>query len=281
MPRSRDADDPARYQAEFDLIAEIQSGSVVHWQRFVERYAGLIYSVIRRQLFAEDEDEVRTVFADVLHDLYHGKLDEYKGRAELSTWLIVVSRGKALDYLRSRDGRRALPAAYDSMSPLQREVFRLFHTEGLSLELVVDGLAHAGHDATVEEVAQIILEIEEQVDRHYLRRLESNSRARSLGVVSGRMLDFLAEMRHRGESADDARPDRALAAKERAERMRAVQSLVETLSDEEQQILRLRFDEEWTAARIAEEMGLDSPRRVYTILDRALRKLRKLFEDNE
>jgi RNA polymerase sigma factor (sigma-70 family) len=276
-----DASDSPRFADELELIAEIRDRSQPHWERFVERFSGLIYSVIRRQLFAEDEDDVRTVFADVLHDLYHGKLDEYEGRSELSTWLIVVARGKALDFLRSRDGRRSLPAAYDDMTPLQQSVFQLFHAEGLPMELVIESLARQGIHAGVEEVADAVLAIEERVDRHYLRRLESSSRARSMGVVSGRALDFLSEMRFRGEQADDSRPDRALEARERAERIEEMKRYLATLSPEEQAILRLRFDENRTAREIAAEMGLGTQRRVYTVIDRALRKLRNLFEDND
>jgi len=278
---SSDANDPARRQADLALIEAIQSGSEAHWQRFVERFSGLIYSVVRRQLFAEDEDEVRTVFVDVLADLYRGKLGEYEGRAELSTWLIVVSRGKALDYLRSRDGRRSLPAAYDDFTPFQQEVFRLFHTEGLPIELVIDTLQRSGHKASADEVADAVLDIESRVDRHYLRRLEANSRARALGVVSGRVLEFLTEMRLRQSESDEGRPDRNLARRETEEKLDRVRALVERLSPEEQEVLRLRFDEERTAREIADELELGSQRRVYTILDRALRRLRNLFSDKE
>jgi RNA polymerase sigma factor (sigma-70 family) len=281
MSRSKDANDPDRFKDDLALIAEIQAGSTEHWQRFVERFSGLIYSVIRRQLFAEDEDDVRTVFADVLHDLYYGKLAEYEGRAELSTWLIVVSRGKALDFLRSRDGRRAMPAAYPDMTPLQQEVFRRYHAEGLPMEVVIDSLGRAGLEATVEEVAEAVLQIEERVDRHYLRRLETNARAKSLGVVSGRLLEFLAEMRFRADESESARPDRVLDRKERQARAAQVQELISRLYEEEQKALRLRYEREWTAKRISAELGLGSQRRVYTILDRAARKLRNLFKDNK
>ena len=98
-----------RVQEDLALIEMVLGGSTAHWHAFVDRYAGLIYSVIRRQLFAEEEDEVRTVFADVLESLYRGKLSEFRGSSELSTWLIVVSRGKALDHLRHIQGRRKNP----------------------------------------------------------------------------------------------------------------------------------------------------------------------------
>ena len=73
-----------------ELARAVSEGSIPHWHAFVDRYSGLIYSVIRRQLFAETEDDVRNVFADVLDVLYRGKLAEFAGRSDLSTWLIVV-----------------------------------------------------------------------------------------------------------------------------------------------------------------------------------------------
>ena len=148
------------------------------------------------------------------------------------------------------------------------------------MELVIESLARAGHHCTVEEVARTVLEVEELVDRHYLRRLESNARARSLGVVSGRFLDFLAEVQSRGDNGEDTRPDHVLASKEREARIREVKDLVRGLSEEEQRVLRLRYDENRTAREIAEELGLRSQRRVYTILDRAIRKLRKMLGDD-
>jgi RNA polymerase sigma factor (sigma-70 family) len=57
-----------------------------------------------------------------------------------------------------------------------------------------------------------------------------------------------------------------------------VRELLAELSEEEQDVVRLRFEEGMTAQQIAEERGLAGQRRVYTILDGALRKLRKLLE---
>jgi DNA-directed RNA polymerase specialized sigma24 family protein len=60
------------------------------------------------------------------------------------------------------------------------------------------------------------------------------------------------------------------------ERMAArVRELLSELSEEERDIVRLRYEEGWTAQRIAEEKGYTGQRRVYTVLDGVLRKLRK------
>jgi len=271
------AERESRLQEDLTLIEMILGGSTAHWHAFVDRYAGLIYSVIRRQLFAEDDDEVRTVFADVLEALYQGKLAEFRGSSELSTWLIVVSRGKALDHLRHLQGRRKMPQGYDSLSPLEQQVFRLHHVEGLSFDAVIHSLHSAGVAASAESVAHAVLKIEGTLDRHYLRRLESESRAPALGVVSGRLLDYMTHADIERERNTE-RPDDGLERQEIERMAERVRGLLAELTEEEREVVRLRFEEGLTAQQIADERGLAGQRRVYTIIDRALRRLRQLME---
>jgi len=274
---ARDTARDERIRESLELVRAVTGGSLPHWHTFVDRYSGLLYSVIRRQLYAETEDEVRDAFADVLDVLYRGKLAEYAGRADLATWLIVVARGRALDHLRHRIGRRKRPVAMDDLSPIEQEVFRLHFVEGLSFEAVIHALDAAGHRVSADDLANAVLRIETVMDPHYLRRLEYAARAPSMGVSSGRMLRMLTELQIRTERARPETPDRALERRELEAMGRRVRALLDEMSDEEREVIRLRFDEEWTARRIAEELGLSSQRRVYTIIDRALRKLRNLL----
>jgi len=278
---ARELDRQARIREDLALIDEILDGSTAQWHTFVDRYSGLIYSVIRRQLFAEDEDEIRGVFADVLEALYKGKLGEYEGRADLSTWLIVISRGKALDYLRRRDGRRKLPQSHDQLSPLEQQVFRLHHVEGLAFEAIIHTLDASGQRVTADDVANAVIHIESLMDAGYLRRLEYNAKAPAMGVVSGRLLDFLTNMQIYYERNRSETPDRALERKRLEEMGQRVRSLLAEMSSEEQEVMRLRFDEAWTAKRISDEMGMGGQRRVYTVIDRVVRKLRNLLGEDE
>ncbi len=266
-----------RVQEDLALIEMVLGGSIAHWHAFVDRYAGLIYSVIRRQLFAEDEDDVRTVFADVLESLYRGKLAEFRGSSELSTWLIVVSRGKALDHLRHIQGRRKHPQGWDDLSTLERSVFKFHFVEGLGFEAVIQSLHSAGMRANAETVAHAVLKIEATIDKHYLRRLESDAKAPALGVVSGRLLDYMKHMEFERERVEED-PDEGFT-REGIDAMAArVRELLGDLTDEERDVVRLRYEEGWTAQRIASERGLSGQRKVYTILDGALRKLRRLLD---
>jgi RNA polymerase sigma factor (sigma-70 family) len=108
--------------------------------------------------------------------------------------------------------------------------------------------------------------------------LAYNLHASSVGAASGRLLEFLDHHRIELETAGRTQtPDAALMEKEAQRNAAKVRKLIEKLPEEERRILALRFDRGWTAARIAEELGLESPRRAYTIIERGLRQLRKLL----
>lgn len=271
-------DHKSRIEEDLALIEMVTAGSTAHWHTFVDRYAGLIYSVVRRQLYIEDEDDIRTVFADILETLYRGKLEEFRGRSELSTWLIVVSRGKALDFLRRRDGRRRAPQGYDDLSEFDRDVLRLHYAEGLNFEAITHTLAARGDTVDAEKIAHAILKIESTLDHGYLRRLLADAKAPAMGIMSGRLLDFLTKTHIELELPRGDRPDEVLERKSLEDTAERVWDLLSELSDDERSVVRLRYQEGWTARRISDHMGLGGQRRVYTMLDGAIRKLRNLLK---
>src|SRR5262245_43853102 len=130
---------------DLQLVARLATRDATAWGDFIDRYSTLLYGVTRRKLFAEDEDEVRSVYVDILHSLYHGKISEYAGRSPLSAWLVVLARGAAVDFLRRRDGRDQLPASHEQLSDLEKRVFRLRFVDGLSLDVVAHILRDQGH----------------------------------------------------------------------------------------------------------------------------------------
>ena len=93
-----------------NLARKAARGSEEAWHELVERYSGLIYSLIRRYLAHPDEDERRSVYVEVLETLQGGALARFDGRASLSTWIGVVTRSRCMDYLRRQHGRRQTPA---------------------------------------------------------------------------------------------------------------------------------------------------------------------------
>ena len=152
------------------LARRIVAGSEEAWHDFILRYSGLIYSVVRRYVF--DDDDMRTVYVDVLERLYRGTLKTFEGRSALSTWLVLVSRTTALDFLRKRFGRREIPRALKRLSARDQEIFRRYYVEGMSFSALRHWSAQQGHPLSPQDLALTLKRIEEGVDRRMLRRMK-------------------------------------------------------------------------------------------------------------
>ncbi|MCK4304407.1 MAG: sigma-70 family RNA polymerase sigma factor [Candidatus Eisenbacteria sp.] len=266
----------SQYDRDLELAREIAAGSIEAWHTFILRYSGLIYSVLRRYLF--NDEDVRTVYVDVLERLYKGRISSYKGRSALSTWLVLVARSTALDSLRKRFGRREMPAVLRQLSKRDRQIFRRFYLDGMSFEAVRHWAAQSKDPLSAEELTASLRRIEEGINRRGLKRMAYNLHASSIGAVSGRLLEFLDHHRAELELAGRTHtPEYVLMEKEAQRNAQRVRKLLESLPEPERQVLSLRFDQGWTAARIADQMGLESPRRAYTLIERGLRKLRSML----
>ena len=278
---SQDTSDEASSTAGEDLalVQAIRAGSVEAWHHFVQRYSGIIYSVLRR--YFHDEDEIRDGYVDILEKLYRGTLDQYTGRSALSTWLVFVARSHAIDEHRRRHGRRELPTAVKAMGELERRVFALYYLEGATFDTVRQRAAPADDPLTTEDLIEILGRIEESLDRRTRRRIAYDLHAASVGAAAGRILEFLdqatAEYQSKCRRLD---PAFLLMEKETRATVARVRTLIDSLPEQERRILSLRFDHGWTAKQIAEELELGGQRKAYTLIDHAVRRLRKWLNIN-
>jgi len=233
-----------------------------------------MYSILRRYLF--DEDDLRDVYVDVLQKLYNDKLQQYSGRSSLATWLVCVTRNQVRDFLRKSKGRYDQIAGLDLLSDQEREIFRLYYLEGRPFSDVLTQFSRQGGSDDPATLIVLLSRIESNLSNRTLRRLAYDFRADSVGAVSGRLLEYLDQLRTDLETRGQTdRPDYALLEQESRTTINQVRELVNRLPAEERRLLELRFDRGWTARRIAEEEELGSPRQVYTVIDRAVRRLRR------
>jgi RNA polymerase sigma factor (sigma-70 family) len=267
---------------DLDLVRAVLSGSVESWHAFVDRYSGLILSVLRQQLFGEDDDEIQTVYVDVLKDLYDDKLREYRGKAAITTWLVLVARGKAVDCLRKKRGRRQLPTGYDRLTAQDRKVFQLHFVEGLDFEAVLLTLNWNGGGYRVEDIVSSVGRIIERVDGRHIKRLEYENDARRRGINTGALLEYLyaAELELRGSNTFPS-PERFLEDGERQRTVARLERLKARLPAGDQRLLVMRFDRGWTARQISDALDMGGQRKVYTALNRVLNRLRALYYGEE
>lgn len=257
------------------LVERILGGSTEAWHAFLDTYSSLIHAIIRKHIHG-DEDEVRTVFVSVLESLYGRALAAFEGRASLATWLAVVVRAHAMEHLRRKLGRKRFPRSLEGLGPLEKRVFTLRHVEGWPLEAIQAQVRAEGLPAGAESVNEALRIVEDHLDPGHRRRLAYNLEAGRQGGTSGRLLELADLLRLDAEAVPhDPIENDAIAGERLADH---VQSLLSRLSQEERDILRLRFEESRTAAEIAASLGLADSRRVYTIAERALRRLRKWLD---
>ena len=264
------------------LVTAVSDGCIEAWQTFLLKYSGLIFSVVRRHLPAEKEDDVRTVSVEIMKKLYEGDLAKYKGNTQLSTWLFVYVKRRALDYWRAKHGRYREPVGLCRLMDIDRKVLKLFYIDKMSLEIVIQSLNWNGQNITANDVIESILRIENTLDRRYLRRLDNEHHARLSKVASVSLMKYMCYLRIELESqAGGKMPDDSLIERETSELADRVRALVANLSDMEKRIIELRFSQRKTAGEISDILKLDGPRKVYTIISRIIHKLRGSFESTD
>jgi DNA-directed RNA polymerase specialized sigma24 family protein len=268
---------PALHRDDLALAREVLAGSEAAWHTFLRGYSRLIMAVIRRYV-SNRGDEARSLHADVLASLYHGGIGNYAGRAALSTWLVAVTRAAVVDDVRRRLGGRRLRERLKALGPYERDVFRLYYLEGLSFGMVLQLARDHGAKATPDRLLLALQQIEDRVTDRLARRLRYDLHAQSVGGASGRLLEYLDHIRSETEAGAAAQnPEYHMMEREARRLLGEVSAVVAHLPAEERRLLSLRFEQGWTAKRIAEELGLGGQRNVYTQLDRILRGLRRVL----
>jgi RNA polymerase sigma-70 factor (ECF subfamily) len=143
-----------------DLARRLQARDPQVMSTLYDRYGKLAYSLIFRMVRdgSAAEDLVQETFLRVWNRAQ--SFDAQRGA--LGPWILTVARNRAIDYIRSRDGRmaaavvdlermenhplfaqledsalsldrsRRLKAAFDKLAPQQRAVIELAYYEGLS-----------------------------------------------------------------------------------------------------------------------------------------------------
>lgn len=149
-----------RSTGDADLARRLRARDPRVMSTLYDRYGKLAYSLIFRMVrdSAAAEDLVQETFLRV----WNRAQSFDAGRGALGPWILAVARNRAIDYIRSRDGRmsaaavdldrlenhplfakledsalsldrsRRLKAAFAKLAPHQREVIELAYFEGLS-----------------------------------------------------------------------------------------------------------------------------------------------------
>lgn len=259
---------------DYQRIQEVLAGPVADWRRLIADYTGLALGVAFRHL--RDEDLARDTVVDVFAQLYRGKLARFDGRSAFGTWLVLLVRHAAIDRLRREQGRPRLPACIARRPERDQRIFELFFMQGWPPEAVHERMLMEDAKLDCDTFWSLVDEMQAELDERSLRRLRFDRHAHRLGHPSGRWLEYAEHWQQ--EASDhlaEASPDRQLIAAEAAAAVTRMRAAVADLDEDERRALDLRFAHSLSAREIAREMRLDGQRQAFTVIERALRKLRQ------
>jgi len=266
----------ANHDRDLEWARKVVEGDESAWTRFVEHYSGLILAMIRRYLRSRDRDDIRTVFVNVLESVRRTRLRTYGGRASLATWLAIVTRSEVTDHLRRQFGRDLKLKAFERLSCSERTLFRLYAIEGLTVGEVIARLARDGEVWSHERFIAALHDIERKLGDRWLERLAYDLHAQSVGAASGRLLEYLDHVRDEFEQrAGDLGPEYRLMEQEARRTVDEVHAAIGELEPRDRRLVELRFEQGWTARRIAHELGMKGQRSVYSMIERIVSKLRR------
>jgi RNA polymerase sigma factor (sigma-70 family) len=250
------------------------------WDAFLDRYSGLILSVIRR--YESDHDEIMDRYLFVCEKLCARNFKrlrafrpaEESGGPSFSTWLTAVVRNLCIDFCRKKEGRRRLFKSLQHLSETDQLIFRyvFWHghtiTETQALLQQKRGAALSGR-----EIAEALQRVRQALREKKLHELIADL----AGRYPARIDEPTGGSEERSAPEIAARLDPEVET-QRAEMVRALHAALGALSERELLILKLRFDQGLKAKEIAEIVGTDDYRQVYAEIGKILRKLRGELE---
>jgi len=262
------------------LATAAAGGDLVAWHHFVLAYSGLIRSMVGRYYHGRRREEAATVYVDILACFHREGLARYDGRAALSTWVMTVTRSRCLDALREEFGRVRPPRWLAALPESDQALYRLYFVEFRELPEIRDRLARRGFVMSEAELSGRLRKLEARLDRRMVRRLAWDLQARSVGAVSGRLLETLEHLAHEhARGADRYRPDVILFEKRTRLLLERIRACVDRLEGPNREVVECRYFREMSVVGIARQLDMQGPRAVRGVLNRALCAMRRMLED--
>jgi RNA polymerase sigma factor (sigma-70 family) len=244
------------------------------WRLFLAEYGPAILQVVRH--LEHDADLVPDCFQFVCEGLSANSFRRLRkfqpvGRAVFSTWLRAVVRNLCLDWRRKQVGRHRLFKSIAQLSGFDQEVFRRLYEQRLSLEEAFQSLRAAFPGVTHARVTDSQMRIEKELTPNQRRLLAE----RAYRQVSQSVVGF-EDPPAIGQDVPDPSPNpEAQALLE--ERAAALRRALAQLSEREQLLIRLRYEEELTLEQVGKLLDLGNAQRVERQIKAVLARLRAVM----
>lgn len=214
------------------------------WRAFIDQYTPLMVGLIRRAGL-DDRDEMMEVYVLICERLSARGFERLKSqdsaRGSFGGWLAVLTRNAAVDWIRSRKGRRRVFHVIQNLAPFDQRVFELHYWDGRTPSEIAE-LERSDLAAVFEALERV------------QARLSDRHRAELLALALRSRPPLTLEEADAAERVADSRMD-----PETAARLAQVNARFETalgrLPAEDAAIVRLKYVEGLTNADIERAIG--------------------------
>lgn len=156
-----------------ELIRRIEAGRQDALEELFGRYGSMLLGLAQRVLFRREEAE--EVIQDVFTHVWKNASSYDPGRSSVSTWLVLVTRSRAIDRLRSGKVVDRTLAAVQAQNPSQ-------HTSPRGIENV---LSSERRRRVREEMDKLPAEQAQVLDLAFFRGLTQSEIAARTGIPLG------------------------------------------------------------------------------------------------
>lgn len=243
------------------------------WKTFLQRYAGVLISVVRQ--YQHDEQSVNDAFLFVcerLADNGFRRLQTWKPKegARFDSWLRAVVANLCIDFLRTQTGRTRPPRSVQAMGELQQRVFHYRFGQHLNLAQCLEALRPQFPDLNELSLAAVIADINHNLDSRQHWRLK----VRHQRVLS--LEDPETQLRVEQQT------DWPISAEDNAvadERHARLQAALAQLPASDRLLLLLRFEQDLPLREVARIAGLGDLHQARYQIDKALEQMARLLAD--
>jgi DNA-directed RNA polymerase specialized sigma24 family protein len=254
-----------------ELISRFKRDPESAYANLLDRYSTVILRMIRR--FMYDDDEVMEVYTSVCERLrardFHA-LRRFRINKELAPWLSVVVANACRDRFRKKRAVSVPQSVLEKLNNLEKLVFKYYFQDQLRHdEIAATVTGKNGLDCSTYDVTLAIDKINSLLSVskrwHLLNAIHQNMSM--LSVEDLRNMGFeVAVYDRQGPMAEDSKE----------ERLQRLDDALGKLDPEDQLLVLLRFEHSLKASQIADAMGYDNHKYVYTRLRTVTNRLRRM-----
>lgn len=262
---------------EFLKLLEIKQ--VEGWRLFLEQYTETILRVVHR--FSFDYDESMEIYVYVCEKMSANncaRLKQFRGEGQnghcaFPTWLITTVINFCRAWIREKKGRRRLFEAIKNLSKFDQMVFELYYWQNYNESEIIEILkTRYSNQRTAFQIHQSLQRIHLALTQKNKWKIVS-ALLRRIPTLS---LDQLLE--EHGEKFETLQenyvissPDELL---DQEYSQNAIQEAFNTLTMEEQQLLRLRFERGLSAREISKILNISKYKIIYQKLAAIIEKIK-------